>query len=636
MSQPILHVSLCLLCALCVLCGESRAALDPEAARPYSLTIVLRVAPHRLLTPVFKAQLQRELRDSLQASLGKLAAVQVVTEHPSFKDIDARGLQVVLDGLPKGRNAIGKLHFVLIDFKEGQYTIQTGQYDGLTGLTTPVVRHAHTDDRLFVAKQAALLVERDFGIVGTVRKKLDGAKFEVALKGGENADRWVKAGDVFALAQIQQAGGGQRTAPVREAFLQVVQEPKKGACVCRLINRYRDDASKLVEKPGVLGYRGLKLGAGEGPLRLRLVDDQGLPLDGLQVEVGHRGFDHPNDFKPRGATQGGNLPFDPEKYEQLAFVKVLYRRTPIAQIPVVIFDGRTAVCRVNVADPGETTVHVQTLRKRLLERLLEALQVQDDLRKGLRELLAKSKQEQALQEAREGLKSLTADLKELEAESTSLGAAAVKLPEKSRPRLGEIDKLLEALRTADAELRTFVAEQDDILAKQKNDTKRKELLTLVQRARLLIKQAEFDEAIQVYEEALARGGESPAMKKELDDIKQAWEPKSEEHRKARAFFYEVWPKLDTARKMKERLNDARRAFQVCQEAKDKLTPHKLLLANVLLDARLDKELDRLRPTESEDDRRAAKTIEQVHNHLETLHGEAMEYLGLKKAAEEKK
>ncbi len=192
------------------------------------------------------------------------------------------------------------------------------------------------------------------------------------------------------------------------------------------------------------------------------------------------------------------------------------------------------------------------------------------------------------------------------------------------------------LRAAQAELQNYVTELDDIIVKQKNDTKRKDLLTMIQRGRLLIKQAEFEEAIKVYEEAVARGGDTGTLKKELDDLKQAWEPKSEEHRKARAFLYDVWPKLDTARKMKDRMNEAKRAFEACREAKDKLTPHKLLLANVALDARLNKQFSGLRPTESEDDRRIVKVIEQVGHDLETLHAEAVEYLGLKPAKKEEK
>ena len=55
-----------------------------------------------------------------------------------------------------------KIHFVLIDFVHGQYEISARQYDGTTGLASPVVRQAQTGDRLLVAREAALLVYRDF------------------------------------------------------------------------------------------------------------------------------------------------------------------------------------------------------------------------------------------------------------------------------------------------------------------------------------------------------------------------------------------------------------------------------------------------------------------------------------------
>ena len=57
-------------------------------------------------------------------------------------------------------------------------------------------------------------------------------------------------------------------------MLQVVTPPDKdGVCVCRLHARHYESeaASRLAEAPGVLGYRCLKLGTADAPLRLRLV-----------------------------------------------------------------------------------------------------------------------------------------------------------------------------------------------------------------------------------------------------------------------------------------------------------------------------------------------------------------------------
>src|SRR5205807_1905114 len=74
------------------------AALPTEANKPYRLQIVLRIAEHPTLTNVFQDQVQRELRDNLQAALGDLAKVEVVRNHPRLEEVEAKGLQHALDG----------------------------------------------------------------------------------------------------------------------------------------------------------------------------------------------------------------------------------------------------------------------------------------------------------------------------------------------------------------------------------------------------------------------------------------------------------------------------------------------------------------------------------------------------------
>ena len=49
-----------------------------------------------------------------------------------------RGLQHALDSWKYLSNT--KIHFVLIDFVQGQYEISAREYDGTTGLASPVVR----------------------------------------------------------------------------------------------------------------------------------------------------------------------------------------------------------------------------------------------------------------------------------------------------------------------------------------------------------------------------------------------------------------------------------------------------------------------------------------------------------------
>lgn len=627
------------LCTLC-LCGATSAALDPDVRKPYQLQVVLHVAPNRQLTQVFKDQLRRELRDSLQTQLGPLGQVDVVVDHPLLKEINDRGLQSVLDSMEKSKTAVPKplkTHFVLVDVVDNHYEVQAGQHDGLTGLSTPQVRKARTDDRQFVAKLAALLIDRDFGVTGTVSKRLDGQQFEVALQGMQllpPADpdkkaepfRWVKKGDVFAIAQVAKVAGGQRSLRVPEAYLQAVEEPKNGTVVCRLWKRYGDPASNLDEK-AALGYRCVKLGAGDGPLRLRLVDDKGLPLDGLQIEVGRHGFD--KDMKYQGTTKTeGLLPPTEDSYSNLAFVLVLSRREPVARVPVPILEERIVAIRVNPNNQGEAVSQVLASKRRLLERMTEALLVQDELRKDLGDLMAKSKQEDALAKVKGALKGLQDDVAGLGSERATLGAELANLPAKSRPTLVDCDLRYKELVKARDDMQKFAVELEDIVTKLKNDQTGRVVKTLLLRGKEALDRADFPEAIKVYEEALAKNNDAE-LRKVVDELKQGWAIKSPEHEKARKFIYEVWPNLPTAQKMKDRLSDARKAFDVCSEAGDKLTPRRLLLANNVLDARLNRQLKTLRP-DNEDDRAAIQAIEQVGLGLEKLHTDVVAYLNPKK------
>jgi len=608
----------------------------PFSRDPYRLQVVLRVAPHRLLTPVFKEQLQRELRDSLQGAFGKLAAVEVVTEHPLLKDIDTRGLQSVLDGSEKDKAAGTtpvKTHFVLVDFVDGQYEIQAGQQDGLTGLATPVVRQARTADRQFVSRTVAQFLDRDFGVVGTVTRKIDDQHVEVTLKGSQLAggiDRFLGEGDVLAIAQI---GRGGTTTRVDESFLQVEKKPKDGVCTCRLFNRYKD--AKLTEGGGVLGYRCLKLGTSDQPvsLRLRLVDLKGQPVDGLQVEVSRHGFDRKDDFKHQGPTRSGGLLETTDKYSHAAFVRVLHNRQPIAQVPVPVIDGRTVTCRVNVKDETGNVGLLQMRRRAFFERLTDTLLAQDDLRKDLSEFIKKDRQDAALERAREGHKGLEDDVRDFEKELLNLRDEAKTTGVTLNLALGE--QRLAELRSARDEMKKHVDELADALHKLKTDAKNKELFKDVSLARLMRSKAEYDQAIQIYEDALKKHGANEQVQKELDQLKSEWKVEGPAHQRARDFIYDDWPKQDRTHRLKSRMRDANDAFEEIKKAKDKLAAHKLALINVAHADRLNKELKGLKPDEREDDKAAAKLIEDVAGDLQKLHQDVLDFIGIKKPAKQR-
>jgi hypothetical protein len=619
---------------LAAFCQPAHAALDPEAKQPYSVTVVLGVAPHPLLTPVFREQLQRELRDSLQAALGKLGQVKIVTEHPLLEQVNRRGLRQALDGFKD--EGLGKIHFVMLDYLDGRYDLQTGQYDGRTGIVSPVVRHAVLDDpadRPLVARTAALQVEADFGIVGAVVDAGNPAKVRVELQGhalGEALDHWVRKDDVFAIAQTSR-GGSLR---VPEAYLQVVEGPRDGVCVCRLLARYADGASRLADGPGVLGYRCLKLGTTEGPLRLRVIDDSGAPQTSVQVMVSAFGFDPRKDeFKPAGTPDRDGLVKPDRAFSQIAFVRMMSNGVAVAQVPAPILAGNTIVCRVNVEPGNELVGQVTQHRQRYLDRLTEALQVQADLRLTLNQLMAKGQAEQALDRGRIALAEQTDELKNLNAELAGLKKelADPNLTAAARSRL-RLESAEQRLRQAETGCQGVKEYLDKVDALIKDKPKQKAAQALVLRARELQHQeAKYDEALRVYQEARDQATENlkVGIEQEMNKLQTEWalrEPK-EAHRKARAVLFEALPQANSFDRLRDALEQAPAAVEVCKKCGDRLTLRKLLAPGTLpaLIRVLRREQDGLRG-DSEDGRQRLQSVGETGKQLEKLIADVQGYL----------
>ena len=333
------------LCALC-LSGSSSAALDPELKSPYQLRIVLHFADAPEMKPAYCDRVSRDLGDAVQAALGELGHVEVVRDHPKLRDVLQNGLQVALDGW-KERSGV-KTHFVLVRFTGFDYEIQARQHDGVTGqaslFTGQVVRTERTRDREFVARTAALMVTRDFGIIGTVNGKANAqGQVQVVLKGGGLGvpfGPWVKENEVFGLVGIPNGAPGETVFPW--LFLRVEKPPSDtagdGVCICRLYFRHVNPLGNA----NFAGFRCVKLGTSRGPVRLRLT--QRNPKGGvatteaLTLVVRRSGFEGEDSSRLRDAAQPDGS-FDTVRYGQegvfnhLAFVTVLGGAASSARIP---------------------------------------------------------------------------------------------------------------------------------------------------------------------------------------------------------------------------------------------------------------------------------------------------------------
>ena len=616
------RLPLVLLAAL-LLPAPARADLDAEANAPYRLDVVLDLAKHRLLTDVFRQQILRELRDGLRSAFGNLAEVRVLDSHPLLAQVRRQGLKEALD---RWLDLDGvKTHFVLIDYAAGEYVIRTRQHDGLTGQSSPVVRSARTADRQFVARLAALLVDRDFGPVGTVR----GEPAQTAvldLKGGQlgvSLDRWVKKGDIFLMVPVRPPAPAPRLLLGEAGILQVVDGPDKGVCKCRVFERYQ-------RRPGAAGYRCLKLNTIKAPLRLRLMERNAAtptPVRDLRIEVRRHGFAKKEEPEP--AMQGfsnadGYFPDQSLRenvFENIAFVTV-ETKPRSALVPVPIVDETPVLVRVVVREAPAGNELAEN--KRLWDvETVEAGQVQRGLFKELQDLAAKPKlRDRALKRAREGLKTA-------KDEWTRLTGQRAELVKKSRQEGTALDltfgdQWLKTLEKGNAQLETYIATQEKILAEE-NNPQRQKLLALVQQGRLEEERAEFGKALQLYDRALKEGLDDTKLKAHRDDLAKRWNTSDADLRRARAHIYGTWPKADLLRD-RDAVKEAMAAFKTCSEQRDLLGPQKLLQAAIAHSGKLQEQLQALEIDAKDEDRKTAEAIADASQALKKLITTVQAYL----------
>jgi tetratricopeptide (TPR) repeat protein len=596
------------LCSLC-LCGSTKAAPDPELKTPYDIRVVLHLAEHRMLTPQFQKLLESQLRDQLQLMLGKLAKVEVVRAHPLLNDIRTKGLQPVLDTWDELSNR--QTLFVLIDFVEGQYQIETGHHDGMTGLSGSVVRRETVGDHQRVADTAAQMVRREFGVVGTF-EKLQGKEIKMGIKGGglvESLDPWLHKGDVFAIVRLSTQADKIRASPIEWAVLQVVETLPDGFARCRYFCRYEEDRMLADGGPGA-AYRCLQLRTTQAKVRLRLVNDKTQEfLNGLRVQVS---ADADFQSKPATGTTFNGLFETSLPFNRVAFVRVLAGESVLAAFPVPLVDERTVVCRMAPDIAAEQRGDLERRKGHWIRWLVDALAVADQ---GLSAVnAALDNLEEALKLGRKHHEAMIAEVSRLENERDALKALAANLKIKLDMNTGV--QLSAALAKRQDQLGKYLDEMEKLI-KEANSDERREMLATLKRAQILEKQAEFDKAIELYETVLKAGG-GGNVKTHLDELKAAWAIKSKEHLQARQFIYATWPTLDLTAVMAN-MGKATESFQMCKEAGDRLSPLKLLLTNVQHAKELLTQMEALRKARENLDSRAKwKELDQLAKRLESL------------------
>ncbi len=648
-------MSRCALLTLLVLwtAAPAYAALDPETKKPYTVQVVLQTGAHPVFTKLYQDRLRRGLEDGLRAALGRLGQVEAADRDILLRQLNGKaklgderraaleralalleevqrhGLQEALDNWKEVSES--KIHFVLVDFTDGRYTVRARQFDGLTGLASPVVREAHTNDHEFVPRLASFLVNLDFGFVGTLEPSFkltgDGPEVQLILKGGDVGvplAPWVRKGEVFAVSQIQQAGKERRATRVPETILQVLDEPKGAACRCRVLHRFEDP---LPLGGRVAGYRCLKLGTTRGLLHLRLVNTQGLPLAGQRFEVSQDNYGA--DPKQEGATnEDGFTPAPLGPYDHVALVRVLAGMKILAQFPVPILDGRPVVRSLDIDPKVAKLGQFEFDKKYLVKRLDQSLLGVTGLVEELDQLGKIKKWKEALAKAHAGLKTLRADLDNYNADMDKLRKAPAPL------QMTPVSERLQLLKQREAKIQEFIAKVEKAEAEEK-DPRRRHLRQMAEVAQLKESEAEFDEAIGLYKKVLQEGQNEPALRPYADHLaklEKAWAPKNDAQKLARAFIYKTWPGLTSAADLKAHMDEAKKALQACVEAGDRMTPLKLIKSNTAHATTLAKRLETVLQSTDPEAKKEGQTIVEVSTELEKLTTEATNFVRSGKAA----
>jgi tetratricopeptide (TPR) repeat protein len=538
---------------------------------PYQLTVQLHVQEHPLMTPAFVKGLERELGDTLQGDLNKICNVVVTTQKSqTMEDIVSKGWSV-LDAL--NRIDDKKTHYVRVLYHEGgEYEIQSRQVDGYTGTVTPL-RKARTTDRLWVSRQAALMVTQDFGMAGLVNVADSVDKVvRVRLKGANLAQPdsiRLQAGEVMGLIKVMKQGDKVSAAPVEGALLYVTSVQGGDNVATQLFSRFPVDIKKK-ERGKDPEYRVVKLGTRWAPLQLRVVDrETRLPISGVGVSI-CPGGDFEKGGTPIGATDAQGRVRSKEIYRNLAFVRLTQPGRNPVNLPLPLLDDQFADCMLAGNALAQRNQEFLFVLRGWQRRRTEAFTTLNGGTQELNKLLRKDKEREALDEAKKLLAQVDEDITALR---------------------NELDSITNKQAAEVGEQAVAAAKGESIYIDQLNAGKEK-LVELIQdletpspASRKIREAREFEEkgdaaqAIEAYDAALKLDPSRKKIETYVAGLKKVWNIKAPDLDKARKFIFEAWPALDP-NELDEHEKELDDAVKALEKHSDNLSALKLFKVNL--------------------------------------------------------
>ena len=542
----------------------------------------------------------------------------------------------------------GKTHFLFLDFNEGEYELQARQVDGTAGFVTPLIRKASTHDHSFVARLAGLMIGQDFGLIATFDPAGAGEKVFIKMKAAELGpiDKWLKTGEVFAVVAIQRrlpaqpnTKGPTKTKAVQigkridDVLLRVVGEPRDGVIPCQIF--YRREVP--LPTRGVLGFRCVKLGTTTGPLRLKLVDAAGIPQKGASLQVYAHANGFPQGDKEADSTVNRDGVFvSKEQFANVAFVRVLLGNRQLARIPIELQGDRIEVRTITLDPDAERHDQLDAERRDLLTRITDGRLTQVHCFQEIMALEQAGKKTDALSRGESVLKLLDAAAVELQDDIGKLKIQTKELAPKTDGYANDCEQQLQILRGKQEELRQHLAKLKESIVEDNNplvQAKKKKIQDLIREAELFVTQAEYDQALAKYKDAVAEVQDEPAAKQRIESayqsLKKAWAltPGDQAHAEARTFIMDFWPKLSTAKDVRDQLPEARKAFEKCKAVGDRLALNKMHQASVEVTTKFVDELKKLSEgAMEEEDKNTLEIYQKVNEDYSKLLKDVENYL----------
>jgi tetratricopeptide (TPR) repeat protein len=637
------------------LAAQPPAGLDPEPTAPYQWRVVVQAKPHPLLSPAFRDQLRRDLLAALQPALGPLGTVEVLDlddlpadrRDPLVQDFVSKGF-AALDA-PRDLSGL-KTHFLRVEVKDGAYHLEARQHDGFTGLASPLVRRQAVPAPELVGRAAGLMIDRDFGLAGTVEPVAGKDEAVVRFRGGKLGplDRLVKVGDVLAVSRITRSGRTAapvaRTAtgrviapapgavappaltptPLPYTLLRVAEVLPDGAARCQVLTGYK---AAFPPARDAAGFRALKLGTVRGPVAVRLASADGTraAAAGATVRATDAGFDGPGeardflDVNPQdGVYRSGR------ELNGVACVTVALGATRSARFPVPVLGPDPVPLPFEVDAAAEDRAVFERAVLAVASRAADARKAQFDCFTEVAELIKKGNNRAALDRAAAGAEAAKAAAEVLGEEVAGLKAQEAKGPAGAAQMLANVERQLAALRAANAQLEEGVrglrraegkadaATGAAALAEDKN-----KLIALY------LSQGRVDEALDVYAQLVTLLPNDPEIKARRDRLAAEWAPKGEDHKQAREYLLTAWPKLATLADLRDALPQLRQAVDALKKAGDKYAFRQLGETLAGFPARLDELTKDLDATA---DRTSAEAAKVVRAEVEKVAQEVDEFL----------